>query len=174
MFARRIFQGRYREFTRCYHDRTKFARTNSRQVFSKTRIAAQISLVSVSGYILGSQFIAFNHTPSIVHADTDSKPSTSYSERQQESVSSLLRAYFVYSACSIPLLVDWSPTILHTLLSIPGIKQATSLFVRHTFFAQVCYSDIHSSSILISSDMNPCIICEVRGRRHCREDASHT
>ncbi|KAL5534787.1 hypothetical protein ACEPAG_1251 [Sanghuangporus baumii] len=51
-------------------------------------------------------------------------------------MSALLRSYIVYSMCSIPMLVDYSPTMLSTLLSIPGIRYLTDTFVRATFFSQ--------------------------------------
>lgn len=57
---------------------------------------------------------------------------------QRVPLSVLFRSYLVYSMCSMPLLVDWSPSILSALSSIPGIKQVTELFIRHTFFSQVC------------------------------------
>ena len=53
------------------------------------------------------------------------------------SSASLVRAYFVYTMCSIPALVDASPTILSTLSSVPGVKQITEAFVRVTFFNHV-------------------------------------
>jgi proline dehydrogenase len=52
-------------------------------------------------------------------------------------LSSLVRAYAVYSMCSIPALVDAAPTMLAALSSVPGIKQITEAFVRVTFFNQV-------------------------------------
>ncbi|KAI0034966.1 FAD-linked oxidoreductase-like protein [Vararia minispora EC-137] len=51
-------------------------------------------------------------------------------------LSELARAYIVYAMCSFPTLVDWSPAMLKFLVSIPGVKQLTELFIRHTFFAQ--------------------------------------
>lgn len=52
-------------------------------------------------------------------------------------LSSLVRAYAVYSMCSIPALVDAAPTMLAAFSSVPGIKQITEAFVRVTFFNQV-------------------------------------
>ncbi|KAA1468315.1 FAD-linked oxidoreductase [Dentipellis sp. KUC8613] len=43
--------------------------------------------------------------------------------------------------CSIPPLVDWSPSILAFLTSIPGVKQITEAIVRNTFFAQFVGAD---------------------------------
>lgn len=58
-------------------------------------------------------------------------------ERPLSSLSTLIRAYVVYSFCSVPALVDWSPALLETLSSIPGLKQITEAVVRATFFDQV-------------------------------------
>lgn len=52
-------------------------------------------------------------------------------------LSELVRAYVVYSLCSVPFLVDWSPTVLSVLTSIPGVKQITEAIIRITFFDQV-------------------------------------
>lgn len=55
------------------------------------------------------------------------------------SLGSLVRAYTVYTICSVPALVDASPRVLSFLTSIPGIRQITEEFVRATFFDQVCF-----------------------------------
>ena len=51
--------------------------------------------------------------------------------------SALVRAYTVYSMCSIPSLVDYSPQILRILTTVPVVRQITEAFVRVTFFNQV-------------------------------------
>jgi hypothetical protein len=50
----------------------------------------------------------------------------------------LVRTYLVYTLCSIPLLIDYAPSLLHTFTHspIPGVKQVTEAIVRRTFFAQ--------------------------------------
>jgi proline dehydrogenase len=53
-------------------------------------------------------------------------------------LSKLLTSYVVYSACSIPGLVEASPALLTLCASIPGLRQLTEAFVRATFFNQVC------------------------------------
>ena len=68
-----------------------------------------------------------------VHADAEKEQV----ERHSVPLSALVRAYVVYAMCSIPALVDYSPAILNTMLSIPGVKQLTEAFVRVTFFDQV-------------------------------------
>ncbi|KAI0757553.1 FAD-linked oxidoreductase-like protein [Daedaleopsis nitida] len=56
-------------------------------------------------------------------------------------LSELVRTYIVYSLCSLPLLVDWSPSLLSTLMAIPGVKQITEAVVRVTFFDQFVGGD---------------------------------
>ena len=53
------------------------------------------------------------------------------------SLAALVRAYAVYTLCSIPLLVDNSPEIFSVSRSIPGASHILDIFVRATFFAQV-------------------------------------
>lgn len=55
-------------------------------------------------------------------------------------LSTLIRTYVVYSFCSIPGLVDWSPKILNTLLAVPGLRGVTEAVVRETFFSHVSRS----------------------------------
>ena len=58
-------------------------------------------------------------------------------DRPSSSLSTLVRAYVVYSFCSVPALVDSAPALLETLSAIPGLKQITEAVVRATFFDQV-------------------------------------
>ncbi|KAF8525253.1 FAD-linked oxidoreductase-like protein [Hysterangium stoloniferum] len=67
--------------------------------------------------------------------------------RTQTPLSTLLRSYTVYALCSIPVLVDYSPSILTTLISIPGVKQVTEAIVRATFFAQFVGGDSAEDTI---------------------------
>ncbi|KAF9529860.1 FAD-linked oxidoreductase-like protein [Crepidotus variabilis] len=53
----------------------------------------------------------------------------------------MVRAYVVYSICSIPWLVDSAPDILQRLSSLPVIKQITEGLVRVTFFKQFVGAD---------------------------------
>ncbi|KAH7103186.1 FAD-linked oxidoreductase [Auriculariales sp. MPI-PUGE-AT-0066] len=61
--------------------------------------------------------------------------------RRQRPISALLRAYAVYSACSIPILVDASPKILSTLGSIPVVNFMAEDVIRRTFYAQFVGGD---------------------------------
>jgi hypothetical protein len=56
---------------------------------------------------------------------------------EEGALSSALRAYIVYSACSVPWVIDHAPGVLDVLLSIPIASSITEAIIRHTFFAQV-------------------------------------
>lgn len=60
---------------------------------------------------------------------------------KESSLGSLVRAYAVYTMCSVPALVDASPRLLAFLTSIPVVKQITEAFVRITFFNQFVGGD---------------------------------
>ena len=51
----------------------------------------------------------------------------------------LLRGYFVYTCCSIPILVDCGPAVVDWCkeTSIPGVWSCFEFVVRNTFFPQV-------------------------------------
>lgn len=89
----------------------------------KRRIAIASSIASIG-------FATVYATREGIREETEKKPVP---------LSSLLRSYMVYSMCSMPLLIDWSPAILSTLSSIPGVRQVTEFVVRHTFFSQASY-----------------------------------
>lgn len=55
----------------------------------------------------------------------------------RQSLGSLIRSYTVFTMCSIPPLVEYSPKILNALTSVPGIRQITEAVVRATFFNHV-------------------------------------
>ncbi|KAI0668619.1 FAD-linked oxidoreductase [Trametes maxima] len=107
-----------------------------------------IRRVAAIGLVSGVLLSASLFTPrrrSVVYADTeefggDDKAGGS-SRGTAAPLSALVRTYVVYTLCSIPPLVDWSPTILSTLLSIPGLKQVTEAIVRYTFFNQFVGGD---------------------------------
>ncbi|KAF8480788.1 FAD-linked oxidoreductase [Russula ochroleuca] len=62
-------------------------------------------------------------------------------ERGPTPLSKFLASYVVYSACSVPGLVDASPALLAFCTSIPGLRQLTEAFVRATFFRQFVGGD---------------------------------
>jgi proline dehydrogenase len=60
-----------------------------------------------------------------------------HSNIQNTPLSSLLRSYLVFTLCSVPAFVDWSPRVISFMTSIPGLRQLAAAFVRRSFFAQV-------------------------------------
>lgn len=88
-----------------------------------------------SGIALAGSAAAYaSQTNQDIHAD-----SSDQLVARPPPLSSLFRSYIVYSMCSVPMLIDWSPSILSALSSVPGIKQVTEVVVRHTFFDQVSH-----------------------------------
>lgn len=81
--------------------------------------------------------IFLTHSQGPVYADSAAEDKDGSSSKRPTPLSSLVRSYIVYTACSLPGLVDWSPTILATFMSVPGLKQITEAIVRITFFDQV-------------------------------------
>ena len=105
--------------------------------FLHARRLATFGLASTA--LAGASLYAYKNVP-VVHADSESREKTGHLSEprtKNEPLSELLRAYIVYSLCSVPFLVDWSPTILSTLMAIPVLKQITEAVVRVTFFDQV-------------------------------------
>jgi proline dehydrogenase len=104
-----------------------FRATGYRQFTSNSlltkRTAARVTVLTVSSLLL---------TTTTVFADNGVEKIN-----KDPSLGSLVRAYTVYTICSVPALVDASPRLLSFLTSIPGIKQITEAFVRITFFDQV-------------------------------------
>ena len=83
-----------------------------------------------------------------LHASNDAKRPDS--DPDQPPLTSLLRAYLVFSLCSFPSLVDASPRVLSFLSTIPVLREVSEAFLRITFFDQVCIS----SSFSLSSILN--------------------
>lgn len=77
-----------------------------------------------------------------IHADAAMQSQTE-SDDTEVSLRALVRSYAVYTMCSIPALVDYSPKLLE-LGSVPGLKWITEALVRVTFFDQVSCSLPHS------------------------------
>ncbi|CAL1696953.1 unnamed protein product [Somion occarium] len=74
-------------------------------------------------------------------------------ERKPTPLSSLVRSYVVYTACSIPGMVDWSPTILSTLMSVPVVKRITEAVVRITFFDQFVGGESAEGTLPVLEDL---------------------
>jgi proline dehydrogenase len=60
----------------------------------------------------------------------------SSNDHQQQPMSSLLRAYLVFTLCSLPSLVDASPRIISFLSNTPVLCHVTDAFLKVTFFDQ--------------------------------------
>lgn len=84
-----------------------------------------------------------------LYADVPSPPK----EPTPTPLSKLLTSYVVYSACSIPGLVEASPALLALCASIPGLRQLTEAVVRATFFKQVFFHlPVDEIGVLISGN----------------------
>ncbi|KDN46399.1 hypothetical protein RSAG8_04343, partial [Rhizoctonia solani AG-8 WAC10335] len=70
-----------------------------------------------------------------IYADSNTAPPGT------TTLGSLARSYLVYSLCSVPPLVNHSPSILSTCASIPGLRELSEAVVRRTFFAQFVGGD---------------------------------
>ncbi|OCH94220.1 FAD-linked oxidoreductase [Obba rivulosa] len=137
-----LFRLAFRRFPRTYT--APFPRTVSS---SSSRRASQLSRLTrvglASGAALTIAVLAGNATR--IHADAEQDEIKT--ERPPTPLSTLVRAYVVYSMCSVPILIDWSPAILSTLLSIPGVKQVTEALVRITFFDHFVGGDTAEDAI---------------------------
>lgn len=90
--------------------------------------------------------------------ETDSRPNQS---NDKESLTSLFRSYVVYSACSLPSLVDAAPSIISAAESIPGVKQLAQALIRFTFFDQVRSYESLWLSFLLSTTHRPCLTSRI-------------
>lgn len=95
------------------------------------------------GFISGGLVLAFGAGLGLrnLHADAEqlSSPSSKEEDPSKSSWGALLRAYAVYSMCSIPMLVDVSPKLLEVLTGLPIVRSITEAVVRVTFFDQVSH-----------------------------------
>jgi len=115
-----------------HHCRLLNTRGYNKDALLTRRIAARLSvgtLLTASSIFLASNVYGDSVSDEPEHAASRKHPRPTFG--------SLIRAYAVYSMCSVPVLVDASPKILSTLSSIPVIRQITEAFVRATFFDQV-------------------------------------
>ncbi|KAI0717523.1 FAD-linked oxidoreductase [Cerioporus squamosus] len=110
----------------------------ARSAYARRLLAAGLFSSAVAG---GSLYAYQNG--SVVYADAEGghEAKGRVSQVPPPPLSELVRTYIVYTLCSVPFLVDWSPTILSTLMAIPGLKQITEAVVRVTFFDQFVGGD---------------------------------
>lgn len=94
-------------------------------------------VVLVAGVATTTTFAFSVLGPTDVYADTSDGTNGEDSGIRSVPLTSLLRSYFVFSVCSVPAFVDWSPHIISFMTSVPGLKQLAEALVRRSFFAQV-------------------------------------
>ncbi|CCM03712.1 uncharacterized protein FIBRA_05858 [Fibroporia radiculosa] len=132
----------FRSATALFHARTLVS--SSRPALRASH-RARVGLIT--GAVLATSLLAGNVT-SPIHADAEQSDNLrSESARPQTPLSALVRSYIVYSICSVPAIVDWSPTILSVLFSLPGIRQIAQAVVRVTFFDQFVGADSAEDAI---------------------------
>jgi hypothetical protein len=134
----------YSQPKRCY--RTLFRRSAARP--------SRILRISAAGggALTATLMLYWGHT---LYADVPSvlKEPTPTPTPTPTPLSKLLTSYVVYSACSIPGLVEASPALLATCASIPGLRQLTEAFIRATFFKQVLFRlHVDEIGVLISGN----------------------
>ena len=118
-------------------------------------------VVLVAGVATATAFAFSAFGPSDVYADTNGSTNVDDSSIRSIPLTSLLRSYFVFSVCSVPAFVDWSPHIISFMTSVPGLKQLAEALVRRSFFAQVrSYLLDHHGRWLIT----PAPVCRRRYR----------
>ncbi|KAI9065797.1 FAD-linked oxidoreductase [Trametes sanguinea] len=104
-----------------------------------------ISLGLVSGVVLGTTAFAYDARAGLTALSQQDERVKSLGEDTPKpsstSTSELLRTYAVFSFCSVPVLVDWAPSILAALSAVPGLRQLTEVVVRATFFNQFVGGD---------------------------------
>ncbi|KAH8111477.1 FAD-linked oxidoreductase [Phellopilus nigrolimitatus] len=118
------------------------ASTTGRGAYTRSK-AIRLSTLALSG-VLG--YSALIHLWKPVRADAEDDV-REVNHRRQTPLTTLLRSYVVYSLCSLPVVIDYSPTILSALFSVPGIKQITEAIVRATFFSQFVGAETSQGSI---------------------------
>jgi len=93
--------------------------------------------VLVAGVTTTTAFVFSALGPGNVYADIADDANMEDSTIRSVPFTSLLRSYLVFSLCSVPVFVDWSPHIISFMASVPGLKQLAGALVRRSFFAQV-------------------------------------
>lgn len=112
--------------------RPHFTTSNASRSYRRTR-----PLIAVAGVTAAAVALLLANESAHVYADAERENGSASQGPQSAPMSELIRSYFVYTMCSFPTLVDWSPTILDTFTSIPGLKQITEAFIERTFFKHV-------------------------------------
>jgi hypothetical protein len=106
----------------------------SRQLSLKSgaiRQPRRLGLAVAGGVVVGLAYLLVPHRYADASEDKDKI-------RRTSSFGALVRSYIVYSMCEFPTLIDNAPAMLNFVTSIPIVKNIAELFVRVTFFDQVC------------------------------------
>ena len=147
------------------HYRLLNTRGYTKDALLTRRIAARLSV----GTLLTASSIFLAST---VYGDsTSDEPEHASRKGTRPTFGSLIRAYTVYSMCSVPVLVDASPKILSTLSSVPVIRQIMEAFVRVTFFDQVRH--FRYSTLELTLTFIHIIVRRRRHRRRCYTPLTH-
>lgn len=102
--------------------------------------------IALLGVVGGSLYL----WDTMIHADPDNMDRGS---KRPTSLSTLLRSYVVYTLCSVPVLVDYSPAVLAALTSVPGVNRVTEAIVRSTFFAQFVGGDTAQDTLPLMTQL---------------------
>lgn len=159
------FSTAFRPVRPSLHYRLLNTRGYTKDALLTRRIAARLSVGTL--FTASSIFVT-----STVYGDSSSdEPEPASRMHTRPTFGSLIRAYIVYSMCSVPVLVDASPKILSALSSVPVIRQMTEAFVRVTFFDQVRHS--RYSALGFSFTFVHIIVRRRRHRRRCHTPFTH-
>ena len=159
-----MFRAPFHRFTNAFrpvrtlpHCRLLNTKGHTKDALLTRRMVARLSV--------GTLLTAFSIFPaSTMYGEiTGDEPEHASKKDTRPTFGSLIRAYTVYSMCSVPVLVDASPKILSALSSVPVIRQITEAFVRVTFFDQVRHFRYSTPELTLTL-----VHIIVRRRRHCR------
>lgn len=139
-------------FSRFHSTLPKFSNVSR---FSRRAFFFSFSVAGGAAYCLSAGPLSVVH----VHADHVDSSSLSKSDRNvhnalsRASFSTLLRSYFVYSVCSFPAIVNYSPVIISAATSIPGLRQIAEAVIRGTFFAQFVGGDTAEGALPVLAQL---------------------
>lgn len=104
--------------------------------------------------VVGGGGLCYLYTNAVqADADLDSRADKNDTTLRSASYTTLLRSYFVYSVCSWPTIVNYSPFIISAATAIPGLKQVAEVVIRHTFFAQFVGGDTAEKTLQVISQL---------------------
>ncbi|KAI1790477.1 FAD-linked oxidoreductase [Ganoderma leucocontextum] len=153
--AGRVLPGRCRVVPAALRTRSLSSTTSQSQ---KTRFLSSRGLTAIataSAIAVGTSMFAQDARAGAreLRELSEKNPVGTTRDRPLSSLSTLIRAYVVYSVCSVPALVDWSPAILETLSAVPGLRQITEAVVRATFFDQFVGGDSAEAAIPLIDEL---------------------